>query len=68
MHNLIAGESVTLCLSIGCPQPGTGFSALDGVQLECILCLLKSLSACSQVVYGLLASSWALKSYTSPHF
>ena len=27
------------------------------------VCLLKSLSACSQVVYGLLASSWALKSH-----
>ena len=33
-------------------------------QLECILCLLTSLSACSQVVHGLLASSYYTRVHT----
>ena len=71
MHNLIAGESVSRILkqTIG----SRSASALDALsleqdpqhwQLECILCLLTSLSACSQVVHGLLASSYYTRVHT----
>ena len=75
MHNLIAGESVSrISRQSGHALPQhwmpSAWNRILSIELSpagVYSVFAKVTSACSQVVYGLLASSWALKSHhTTP--